>query len=271
MLLGKAKKVLIGIVLSFVSLIGVTSASLAWFVTSTSIGGNTSWTGYTDGGYYESGTGTANDPFIISTAKHLYNLAWLQDIGKYNQDTNIDGNLDSQKYFKLKNDINMSGYVLPPIGTEQYPFLGKFDGNNKTISNLTTSNHFSDYGTNHPKNVNSFDSSTTGDLDVDQPRIVGFFGVVGDIVGEETLNYTVANNQMINVTLNNYSVQTSGDTDDLLIGLAAGYVNGTLSGVKVDGNAKLTVGGETSIASISDKLSDYSLVGFTTKNGTEAN
>ena len=271
MLLGKAKKVLIGIVLSFVSLVGVTSASLAWFVTSTSISGNTSWTGYTDGGYYESGTGTANDPFIISTAKHLYNLAWLQDIGKYNQDTNIDGNLDSQKYFKLKNDINMSGYVLPPIGTEQYPFLGKFDGNNKTISNLTTSNHFSDYGTNHPKNVNSFDSNTTGDLDVDQPRIVGFFGVVGDIVGEETLNYTVANNQLINVTLNNYSVQTSGDTENLLIGLVAGYVNGTLSGVKVDGNAKLTVDGESSIASISDKLSDYSLVGYTTKIGTDPN
>ena len=270
MLLGKAKKVLIGIVLSFVSLVGVTSASLAWFVTSTSIGGNTSWIGYTDGGYYESGTGTANDPFIISTPKHLYNLAWLQNIGKYNLDTNIDGNLDSQKYFKLKNDINMSGYVLPPIGTEQYPFLGKFDGNSKTVSNLTTSNHFSDYGTNHPKNVNSFDSNTTGDLDVDQPRIVGFFGVVGDIVGEETLNYTVANNQIINVTLNNYTVQTSGDTEDLLIGLAAGYVNGTLSGVKVGGNSKLTVDGESAITTISDKLSDYSLVGYTTKTGTDA-
>ena len=159
MLLNKRTKILGAIVLSAVSLLGVTSASLAWFVTATTVTGNTNWTGFTDGGYYESGHGTYNDPYIISSPKHLYNLAWLQDIGKYNQDTNDDGNLDNQLYFKLKNDIDMSGYVLPPIGTEQYPFLGKFDGNNCTISNLTTSNHFSDYGTNHPKNVNSFDDA----------------------------------------------------------------------------------------------------------------
>ncbi len=256
--------------LTAVSFFGLMSGSIAWFITTTNITGNANWKGNTDAAYYESGTGTALDPFIISTPKHLYNFAWLQDIGTYNKDTNSDGNLDKQYFFKIKNDLDMTGYVLPPIGTEQYPFLGKLDGNNKTISNLTTSNHFADYGNNHPKNVSSFDSEAVSDIDVDQPRIVGFFGVVGDIVGEELLTYTPENNIIQNVKLNNYTVQTSGDTSNLLIGLAAGYVNGTLSGVKIDGNSKLTVDGESAINSISNKLSDYSLVGYSTKTGADS-
>ena len=34
----------------------------------------------------------------------------------------------------------MNGLTLPPIGTEIFPFLGNFDGNNCTISNFTISN-----------------------------------------------------------------------------------------------------------------------------------
>ena len=55
-----------------------------------------------------------------------------------------------------------------------------------------------------------------------------------------------------------------------LIGLAAGYVDGDMSGVKLDGKLTLDVDGQTStaITSITDNLSDYGLVGYTTKTGS---
>ena len=40
----------------------------------------------------------------------------------------------------LKDDIDLSGIEWIPIGTEDSPFEGSFDGQNKTISNLTISN-----------------------------------------------------------------------------------------------------------------------------------
>ena len=46
--------------------------------------------------------------------------------------TNISGVLQA--------DIDLSGIEWIPIGTEDFPFKGSFDGQNKTISNLTISN-----------------------------------------------------------------------------------------------------------------------------------
>ena len=37
---------------------------------------------------------------------------------------------------EVNNDINMNGMVIPPIGTDTYPFIGEFNGNNYTISNF---------------------------------------------------------------------------------------------------------------------------------------
>ena len=208
--------------------------------------------------YYESGSGDSiNDPYIISNRNHLYNLAWLQYMGRYNTPS------ISQKYFKLKNDIDMSGLTLPPIGTDNYPFLGHFDGNNKTVSNLIISNDDptssnSDFGVTKPA-ANNLQNT-------EQPEIVGFFGVVGQSPTIDDLTYSSSIVSVSNLTLNNITVRSK--TDQTLIGIAAGYVDGTLSGVKVDGNATIDVDGQSTTAainSITDHISDYGLVGYSTK------
>lgn len=215
--------------------------------------------------YFESGTGTSSDPFIISDRIHLYNLAWLQYIGYFDGST---ADQPFQPYFKLKNDIDMDGIVLPPIGTETYPFYGNFDGNGKTITNLTVSNDnprndSSDFGVMKPYDI------PTAAL---QPNIVGFFGVIGAL-GEssptstystEGLTYSSAINTLSNVTLEDLTIQSR--TSQTLIGLAAGYLNTTISGVMVDGESSINANKVNNVSptalTFTENLSDYGLVGY---------
>lgn len=78
--------------------------------------------------YFESGDGlTEKTAFVITNQYHLYNLAWLQNTGKF----------DKQYYFKVDNDISIDGnFWLPPIGTDDNPFEGIFNGNGNKIKNL---------------------------------------------------------------------------------------------------------------------------------------
>ncbi|MCR4660504.1 MAG: hypothetical protein K5765_00710, partial [Clostridia bacterium] len=54
------------------------------------------------GSYFEDGTGTSDDPYIIKRPVQLYYFAWLQDLGAFN--TVNDGTI-SQKYFKISDDV----------------------------------------------------------------------------------------------------------------------------------------------------------------------
>ena len=254
---------------SFVAIIAIATGTFAWFAERTledpvQVNINGSVSPY----FYASGTGRLpgtlseddpGDPFIIKEPLHLSNLAWLQYLGTYNKDDNSDHVIDQQYCFKLSDDIpstglDMTGYTLPPIGTEDNPFLGYFDGNNKKIINLTTSNKESDFGTRKPANI-----SYTA------PQIVGFFGAVGEI-DIDPLDYTYSSsvNQLVDFELDNINIETDG-TSNVLVGLAAGYVNGDMSGVKV-GKSTLNLNGQSSTR-ITDKLSDYGLVGYTTRKG----
>ena len=250
------------------SLVAVATSTIAWFATGTHIAfgtdtNNVNVTGGSVASYYESGTGTINDKYVISDKIHLYNLAWLQYIGYYNAyKTSFQENAPSdivQCYFKLKNDIDMDGLTLPPIGTEKYPFLGNFDGQGYTVSNFTISNDNpsssgSDFGVAKPVN---FYGGTQSD-------VVGFFGVIGKIPNQ-SITYDSSIVGFYNTTLSNFTVKAK--TSQVLIGLAAGYVNGNMSGVKVSGSASIDVNGQTSTAKtgITNKLSDYGLVGYTSQ------
>ena len=102
-------------VLLAVSSVASATASFAWFVDGNGIEisfGNTNdnhLTGAVEKSLFDSGSGIDEDPYIIKTPVQLYNLAWAYYSGKY------DG---QYPYFKVANDINMTGYTLPPIGTE---------------------------------------------------------------------------------------------------------------------------------------------------------
>lgn len=106
--------------------------------------------------YYESGSGTEEDPFIITRPRHLYNLSRLQGLGVYGEKTyfqlgkvdlgGVDSNgvpmcyADDSSIVK-KPYLDMSGSdrdtnPINAIGSEALPFYGEFDGQNVEIKNL---------------------------------------------------------------------------------------------------------------------------------------
>lgn len=206
--------------------------------------------------YFASGDGSKYAPFEIAKPEQFYNLAWLQYLGKFNE-ADENGAIPTT-YFYLSADIDMTGYVLPPVGTEKYPFVGNFDGNGRTVTGL--------------------EIAVPTDLPIEgeyeEPQIVGAFGVVGTMngeagnitIGEQNYTYSSAANEVKNVTFKGLTVETQ--TANALIGLAAGYVNGTLTnvGIQLDNTlmSKLDIKLNTSpLNAISANLSDHSLVGYT--------
>lgn len=206
--------------------------------------------------YFQSGDGSKDAPFEIAKPEQFYNLAWLQYLGRFNEAG--ENKVIPTTYFYLSADIDMTGYVLPPVGTEKYPFVGNFDGKGNTVTGL--------------------EIAVPTDLPIEgeyeKPQIVGAFGVVGtmgdtkDSITIDGKNYTYSSaaNEVKNVTFKRLTVETQ--TANALIGLAAGYVNGTLTnvGIQLDNTlmSKLDIKFNTSPLNTNfANLSDHSLVGYT--------
>jgi hypothetical protein len=99
----------------------------------TSTDGGTTLTGTWNAAYQGmsitlSGSGTKAEPYEITNA---WELCYLED--QVNAGNSFKG-----KYFKLMNDIDLGGKIWYPIGVKSTtPFAGLFDGNDKTISNMS--------------------------------------------------------------------------------------------------------------------------------------
>lgn len=79
-------------------------------------------------GLFAGGTGTAEDPYQITTAEQMNNVR-----------------NDMSAHYVLTNDIDLSGYNnWAPIGTSSNPFTGTFDGNNHSIIGMTITNAIMD-------------------------------------------------------------------------------------------------------------------------------
>jgi hypothetical protein len=140
--------------------------------------------------------------------------------------------------------LNMTGWVLPPIGTEDNPFLGAFNGNGVIISNLTTSNNFTEDIKNvaHPSSVTSISGCNN----------MGFFGNIGPTSGTAS-----DSNKVYNFYLRDNIVKTATSATGTYFGAAAGYVNATMENVGV-------ISGTLNNAS-SNTISEYSVVGHSTE------
>ena len=79
---------------------------------------------------FSGGDGSSGNPYKISTAADLAAIA---------QQVNSGNTHYKDEYFKLTADIDLGGMEWTPIGkdNDSYWFEGNFDGNGKTISNLT--------------------------------------------------------------------------------------------------------------------------------------
>ena len=236
-------------------LISSTCVSLSWFNKGFNINFDNQ-TGKSLANYFASGDGTKDKPYTITESIHFYNFAWLQYLGEFNKNATGTDSID-QKYFRLDKDINMSDIVVPPVGTAAYPFVGNFDGNNKTINNLTVSNSFNDFGAKHPSVVNAGNFQTI--------NIVGTFGVVGNL--STNFKYDTKINEVKDFYLDNVTLKT--DTSNLLVGIFAGYVNGNINNCGVH-YSKIEIANKTQYYLTNDEtvngyinknISNYTLLG----------
>ncbi len=257
--------------LSFIALgctLGI--SSLAWFSSPTTTASVSGLNGEATGSYFDGGTGVEGDPYIIANAKQLYYFAWLQDMGYFNEaksgeDSSAEGTIQTT-YFKIKDNISTidaSGYTLPPIGIEKYPFVGNFDANNCTIKNLTIANKIgTDYISQYPSLLDTEGNSrltVTEFNSTSQASIVGFFGIVGQYSGIPSVSYDSEANEVKNLYLDEITIKTS-DKSNLLIGIFAGYVNGMIDNCGVH-YAKMNINGATSNLSNFSKVSRFALIG----------
>ena len=238
------------------------------------------------GSYFQSGTGTEEDPYEVHTPIQLYYLAWLQDLGAFNT-TYTENEVEhiNQYHFYLSDDLDMSEYILPPIGTAKYPFVGNFTGQDKEgnyhkISNLTVSNI---------EALTDVPYTTDPNAQLKSYQIVGFFGIIGSVdgvtdntydttgetpvltslgsvkIGDNTYTYNSEANEVKNFLLDTCTIESKIPTDNkTLVGIAAGYVAGYMSGVGVY-NSSIDLAQSLVILdgeNMSEKLSGYSLVGY---------
>lgn len=107
--------------------------------------------------YFHCGSGTEDDPYVITRPVHLYNLTRLyEDLNGFAEENNYfqlgydldnDGDLEFYSYSdsgiyqnSYSNKLNMNYYdAFTPIGSEEKPFGGTFDGSNLIIDKLNIS------------------------------------------------------------------------------------------------------------------------------------
>lgn len=265
------KKFWMGIVTILCAIAITITINYAWFVSGYDV--DPLATGSSVDAYYLKGSGTELDPYIITTPRHLYNLAWLQYLGTYNKPTTNGGTTYESTYFKLGTTANgtldMTGWPLPPIGTAKYPFIGNFNGNGWTISNLTTTNNFTEFGDKHPSGITANGANGTDAFEQANCGTIGFFGAIGaynnsvisDTVTTSTegVSYPTTTNTATNFYLNNTNVHTK--TQSTIIGAVAGYVNATLSQIGVI-QPHLNIATTSESAKLGSNFSDFAVVGY---------
>ncbi len=215
------KRIIVSIILIIAILLSAGAVTLAWFADANTVSPKMS--GSILGGYFAGGNGTQEAPYQIKDPIHVYNLAWLQYMGYFNNESDNNGNT-VQFYFELINDIDMGGMIIPPIGTTQYPFVGSFNGSNNRIHNFSVSNYVGGTGTG---GIVKYPLSQT-DLG-ENASIVGFFGVIGEVPSVSS-NITIdsSKNKVYDLIIDDFTVRS--DTRESLIGLLAGYVSGHTDG-----------------------------------------
>ena len=138
------------------------------------------------------GAGTDESPYLITTAEELQNISLATDA-----------------YFRLELDIDMKGVEWTPVGNnvdEEAGFSGNFDGNGRTISNLSiTDIKSADWTEYEYKNTYNY---------------AGMFGVNNGTISNLTLE-----NCTVNVT--DSSLDQRGDVyAGILVGQNFGYITG---------------------------------------------
>ena len=169
---------------------------------------------------FAGGSGTAADPWLIANKTHMENIA---------------GNLRAgeTKYFKLIDDIDMTGVEWTPVVTAS-PWNRHidFDGNYKTIINLEVSDkdYASLFGVFHGR-ARNFSIKDAVITPKDGTRVGVFAGLIG------TIDYTTVPCTIENVTIERGAVGTTSSRSTTRAGILAGEIraNTDLIGITIVG------------------------------------
>ena len=171
--------------------------------------------------YYQKGSGALGDPFVISRPLHFYNLSRLQALGLYSDPANPvyfqlgydpnDG--DNLRFFAddtsstMVDVLDMSAYdgtseskTIHSIGSEAFPFCGRFDGKGLQVSNLTV------YG--DPQDVGVFGYTYSGS----KVENIMFENLTVTCRGYDTANFhdLFTSSLSPNIKINGTEISTSG-------------------------------------------------------------
>ncbi|PAF33321.1 GLUG motif-containing protein [Paenibacillus sp. 7516] len=184
-----------------------------------------------------SGSGTASDPYIITTATQL------NDIRK-----------SMRSYYKLGKDIDLSSYSdWTPIGTKSAVFSGGLDGDGHTISGLTINrSYLSDVGL-----FGYVESAQIRNVHLTGVNIVGY-DYVGSLVGR--INFGKIENSSASGTVKGYR-QAGGLVGE--VAYSSAVVNGSSANVTVDGYQSLggLIGKYSSWTAMSDNSASGNVTG----------
>lgn len=264
-------------------IISIVSTSAAWY--SNAHEEEVGMEATVHGSYFESGDGSAETPFEIHRPIQLYYFSWLQGLGFFNEPTAIGATTIKQYHFYLSDNLNMEGITLPPVGTQDYPFVGTFTSGDPVkdehgiVIGFTEKSGTDCYSINNlniSNDTSSYDDKPAQEIEASE--IVGFFGVVGSLDADNTettvtnttnakvndvktpnYTYSVADNYVRNFYIDGCSIKTQ--TDNALIGIAVGYLNAPVENVGV-ANSNLFIKTSTSPLTDLSNLSDYSIVGY---------
>lgn len=178
--------------------------------------------GTSDGAFFDGGDGSKENPFIITNYNHMHNLAVLQNTGRL-----VDESGNPKKYYfeinKNVDAVDMSGKYIPPIGNDENPFIGDFNGNGKTITNVVVTTNKSDLAADYPLHASA---------DYEFSRAVGLFGMTANVSESDKSNVhnVILNNPEVRVANVNTLYSTSANK---AVGLAVGHVAGKCQSIGV--------------------------------------
>lgn len=261
------------IAIDALALAGMAGRGFAWFAEHNRQADIDGISGSSTVDYFNGGDGSKDDPFQIAYPFQLYNFAWLQDLGYFNEKipdgTGNPTDKIKQYHFKLQlpagevsHTLDMASYLqgkaLPPIGSSSFPFVGSFDGNGVTIENLIISNRYADLLS--PPTDRQGNSLQESDGTLKDSKYVGTFGVVGQVGPADSSSLPYDKEQAIVKDLYLDELRVSAAGTDALAGLLVGYAGATMERVGVHYSSLKVASGLTSTASFK-AVSGYALLG----------
>ncbi len=152
------------------------------------------------------GTGTAEDPYVVSTPAELAFLA-----KSVNEGTNYEG-----KYIVQTENLDLGNVEWTPIGTKENKFSGVYDGKGLEIKNMSITTSHANTGlfgyvastANNEAGVANVNLSGTVTVDSvsDNQTIAGLVGYSAG-ASKDSLVQLINNNVNVTITVSNYNKQ----------------------------------------------------------------